>query len=117
MWECSGLTEEQYNQFRAQFLSLDQNKDGLITVEEVQQVMAGAGLVCRLEEINRMMETCDRNKDGHCSWSEYLGLMLILLRRQVEQDTNRRAFTLADTNKDGRVTLQELSQFFKIGSV
>ena len=62
MWECSGLTEEQYNQFRAQFLSLDQNKDGLITVEEVQQVMAGAGLVCRLEEINRMMETCDRNK-------------------------------------------------------
>ena len=64
MWECSGLTEEQYNQFRAQFLSLDQNKDGLITVEEVQQVMAGAGLVCRLEEINRMMETCDRNKVG-----------------------------------------------------
>ncbi|KAI9024327.1 hypothetical protein CLU79DRAFT_746598 [Phycomyces nitens] len=57
------------------FQQFDKNKDGLISRQELEQVMADLGERMTAQEIKDMMDEADTNKDGFIDFEEFKHLL------------------------------------------
>ncbi|XP_072220133.1 solute carrier family 25 member 24, like isoform X3 [Leuresthes tenuis] len=63
------------DQFHGLFVKLDQNKDGLISVEELHEEMRKHGILSADRKVQNIIDSYDKDKDGLLDYKEFLGYM------------------------------------------
>lgn len=89
------------------FEALDTNKDGVITVAELQQAAEQEGLTNVKEQVARLMHGVDVNENTAIDYNEFLAATM---ERSVyvRDEHIRRAFQHFDQDMDGHITVQDL---------
>ena len=63
------------------------------------------------EDWNQIIEECDQNGDGVIDFQEFVSVCLD--RKALTQKNElRKAFSIIDTNQDGKVTLDDFQELF-----
>lgn len=69
------LTNEQKQEIKDAFDSIDSDGSGKLDVEELKIAMLALGLESKRDDINKIVEDMDKNKDGQISYEEFLELL------------------------------------------
>ncbi len=97
---------------RAQFATMDANHDGFITREEIQTSMEAM----MAEHRKAAFDAMDTNHDGSISRDEFMahhpdargmGGRRMMMMHEGDPDAGFGMFVMADSDKDGRVSLKE----------
>jgi len=119
------VSEEVWRRIRAQFDSLDQDRDGKITVKEIEEVMAAQNLDYSPQKIRVLIEKADTNHDGFVKWNEFLALMISEMRENdtegLDLEDNEpldvtealRAFKMFDEDNNGTIDIDEFKNAMK----
>ncbi|XP_062589441.1 uncharacterized protein LOC134251090 [Saccostrea cucullata] len=103
------LTQEQIDEFKKAFSSIDLNKDGKISKKELVDAAKLLGINITLEESKKLIESVDLNKDGSIGFEEYVLLMKdTFLQIDLNCERYKASFMLIDTNNDGVISFEEL---------
>ena len=99
---------EQSGRLRTLFEKLDLNKDGRIDGEELAEGLHNMGYVyISKEQIEMFLQRSDASRSGDLSLKEFVEHL------QKHEKQLHFVFSKLDTNKDGRVTSEEIKVAFK----
>ncbi|KAG8476633.1 hypothetical protein CXB51_030083 [Gossypium anomalum] len=90
------------------FNQFDKNNDGKISVSELDEVLKALGCSSPEEEIKRVMEELDVDKDGFINLSEFINLCSSSFDTANAETELREAFELYDQDKNGLISAEEL---------
>jgi len=107
------LSEAEVDALQKTFNLMDEDKNGVITLVELQHAMhKAAGSPIQQKEIERIMKTVDVDNNGSLSFEELrFSYLHFKLTRKIER--LNAAFQRLDTNHDGRITLDDLRKCVK----
>ena len=116
------LTDSQIENMKNEFLKLDVDGDGTITVDELANVLRALSphLDVTEDDIRRALNDIDRNGDGIVNVEEYFKSrkyktnMDLLHRALVLRSTIRKEFEDFDQDQNGYVTQDELISVIQI---
>ncbi|KAL6104109.1 uncharacterized protein ACO6RY_13908 [Pungitius sinensis] len=94
-------------QFRGLFAKLDKNKDGLISVSELENEMKKHGILLVDRKVQNIIDSYDKNKDGLLDYKEFLNYMMDRERKWKIH------FHDLDKNKCGVIDQEEIICLFK----
>merc|ERR1711920_538648 len=101
------LNEDQIKALRETFMSLDGNGDGKLTVNEMKEGIAKAGLKEIPQDLQQIMEDVDSDGSGVIDYTEFLAATLDK-RVYMKEDVCWSAFRVFDRNGDGKISPDEL---------
>ena len=101
------LSKEQIEELQAAFEIFDKDSDGVITIQELEEVVRSLGQVTRPEDVKEMISQLDADNSGTVDFHEFLMMMGRKMAAGEEEDELRQAFTVFDDNKDGFIRLQQ----------
>merc|ERR1712226_1477458 len=101
------LNEDQIKALRETFMSLDGNGDGKLTVNEMKEGIAKAGLKEIPPDLQQIMEDVDSDGSGVIDYTEFLAATLDR-RVYMKEDVCWSAFRVFDRNGDGKISPDEL---------
>jgi len=107
------MTDDELSNLKKTFAAMDENGDGVITVQEMKNAIQkwGGGDAKNQDNefLMNLMKTADVDGDGALSYSE---LLVTCVQRKVNAKEERlwNAFCKLDLNGDGRVTKDEIEQ-------
>ena len=120
------VSEPDMQRIKSQFLKLDQNGDGMITIEEMRKALNAAGQDYTLKEVQKLVKKADKNGDGRVVWEEFFTMMSEYYQKEdgkesikniegkeatvEEYDQAMQAFKLFDKNGDGFIDISELKE-------
>jgi len=107
---ASQLTDNEIKALREMFMSLDANGDGLLTVGELKEGIAKAGLKDIPADLKEILEGIDSDGSGQIDYTEFLAATLdrrVYGKKTVLWD----AFRVFDRNGDGNIGKDELRSF------
>lgn len=110
------LTEEHIGSLRQVFNALDDNGDGMLTVEEVKEGLSQAGLVEVPASLQQAIEGLDLDGSGCIDYSEFLAAALER-KHYLQEDACRNVFTFFDRDGNGTISPEELQQVLNSGSL
>jgi calcium-dependent protein kinase len=113
---ASQLNEVQIKSLRETFLSLDSNGDGLLTLAEMRDGLAQAGITELPDDLKEIMEGLDADGSGVIDYTEFLAAT-IEKRQYIQEDVCWTAFRVFDMNGDGKITPNELRMVLNNGNV
>merc|ERR1712087_803579 len=113
---ASQLNEVQIKSLRETFLSLDSNGDGLLTLSELKEGLAQAGITELPHDLKQIMEGIDADGSGVIDYPEFLAAT-IEKRQYIQEDVCWTAFRVFDVNGDGKITPSELRMVLSDASV
>lgn len=102
------LTEEQIAEFKEAFQIFDKDGSGNITTKELGTVMRSLGQNPSEEELKKMIDEVDYNRDGTVDFKEFLGLMARQMKECEAVDELIEAFKVFDRDGNGVITSHEL---------
>ena len=110
------LTKDQVQKMKAEFLALDADGDGTITVNELENVLRSmrGKLKASDADIKRAIKEIDKDGDGTIDLEEYLKSrknktnMDLIHRALVQRSRVRKEFERFDADKSGYITKEEL---------
>ena len=95
------------------FNEFDKNKDGLLTFEEIDHAFTryctnkGLQNFTQKNKLIQMLDEIDTEKTGHISYEQFLRISID--QREILNENNlRSAFEKFDTNKDGKLSKEEI---------
>jgi Ca2+-binding EF-hand superfamily protein len=71
------ITEQQLQELRTQFELWDKDKNGVLTENEIRDVLSSSGMQTGGDWVREFIRECDTNRDGKISWPEFLRLMTV----------------------------------------
>jgi calcium-dependent protein kinase len=92
------------------YFALDANKDGHITRNELHKALQDKFGVDD-EELQRMLNAMDSNKDGEIHYSDFLAAM-VSTKIELEDGTLMTTFQKFDTDRTGYITVKNLRGIF-----
>merc|ERR1719265_1855112 len=101
------LGEGQIKALRDTFMALDENGDGLLTVNEMKQGLANAGLKEIPPDLQQIMEEVDSDGSGVIDYTEFLAATLDK-KVYMAEDVCWQAFRIFDRNGDGKICKKEI---------
>lgn len=106
------MTENDLAELKQQFMSIDKDGNGVITMAELAQAVGCIGHGVMTEEVLQMLQGVDVDGDGLIDYPEFLAATV---RRNVvnKQEHLINAFNYFDTRKQGVITKADLVQFMK----
>ena len=110
------LTKEQITKMKSEFLALDADGDGTITVKELENVLRSmrGKLKASDADIKRAIKEIDKDGDGTIDLEEYLKSrrnktnMDLIHRALVQRSRVRKEFERFDADGSGYITKEEL---------
>ncbi|CAK8997022.1 unnamed protein product [Durusdinium trenchii] len=103
------LNEDQIKQLRDVFMMIDGNGDGFLTVNELKEGLAKAGLKDIPPDLLQIMQEVDSDGSGNIDYTEFLAATLDK-RMYIQEDVCWSAFRVFDRNGDGKISMEELQQ-------
>lgn len=100
------LTKEQIEELQSAFEIFDKDNDGVITIQELGEVVRSLGQVSRPEDVQEMIRELDVDKSGTVDFHEFLIMMGRKMTAGEEEDELRQAFHVFDNNNDGFIRLE-----------
>ena len=97
------LDVSQIKDLKEAFMSLDSEKNGYLSAEEVQQGLISAGYTIAANEIREIMMNVNFRKDGRINYSEFLAATLES-RALLDDDAIWNAFNALDVDRSGFIT-------------
>ena len=115
------LSEKDIEKLQKEFLELDGDGDGTITVEEIGKVLRSMRTQLKVSEseIKRVLRDIDKDGDGVINMKEYFGNMKnktdrhLIHRALVHRSKARKQFEKFDKDGSGFVTMEEIKQVFE----
>ena len=101
------LTKEQIEELQAAFQIFDKDSDGVITIQELEEVVRSLGQVTRPEDVKEMISQLDADNSGTVDFHEFLMMMGRKMNTGEEEDELRQAFHVFDDNNDGFIRLEQ----------
>jgi len=109
------LTEEDKKELRATFDILDDDKDGSLSLSEIQTVLFGSFVMASISEVEELMNNIDTDKDGKITYEEFEAFAirkgLVPVSADVVSEDLRDAFEVLDTDKSGFIDVEEFKKF------
>ena len=114
------LTEEQIESMKGEFLTLDSDGDGTITIKELEKILLSMRnkLRCSEIDIQHFLKDIDKNGDGQIDLKEYHKIMKdksnrdLIHRALVHRSTARKRFARFDKDGSGYITEDEIREGF-----
>jgi len=108
------MPDAQKDELRQTFEAMDKNNDGLLTLEELKEGLAGCSEVNMAEvDMVALFHEMDTDGEGHVEWTEFLAALSsqsMLSSKHACQE----AFAVLDVDRDGRISLDELHQMLNL---
>ena len=100
------IKPETFQEMKLIFMSLDQDRDGRLSREELQKGFELAKME-NTEIVDKVMAACDADRSGYIEFSEFL-TATVNWGQVLDQKTVEAAFAIFDEDCDGRVSAKEL---------
>jgi len=110
------LGDTQIKALRDTFMQLDGNGDGLLTVNEMKEGLAKAGLKEIPPDLQQIMEEVDSDGSGVIDYTEFLAATLDRAA-YIKEDVCWSAFRIFDRNGDGKISKNEIEAMLGSGDV
>eukprot|EP01083_Nonionella_stella_P225097 800605_1 len=108
------LTQEEISNFKERFNSFDKNKDGKITIKELEEVEIALAMNPTKDHLDKEFNAADINGNGEIDFNEFCKGMEIQKEKDLkktEQDIQN-TFNLFDKDKNGFIDEIELKEGF-----
>jgi len=92
------IEEKENKELTALFNSIDTDKDGYLTKEEISSALASAGITDYQDKAEEIMKAADLNANGALEYSEFLAAAMRKYTIQNE-DLLKKAFNVKKNNK------------------
>merc|ERR1712110_119118 len=103
------LTREERAKVREDFLKIDENKRGTISLQELKKVIE-ASFDITDQEARKIFDTLDSSQDEEIHYSEFLAAM-VSTRIEMHDDMLRAAFNKFDSDHSGFITVDNIGRF------
>ncbi|EER11618.1 Calcium-dependent protein kinase, putative [Perkinsus marinus ATCC 50983] len=110
------LPDEEIEQLKQIFISIDKNGDGQLTVHEIIEGINHADLKEVPENLAEIMKQVDADGSGVIDYTEFIAATLDR-KKYIQEDLLWAAFRVFDVDGDGKITRKELSQVLHNGTV
>ena len=102
------ISEQAINEFKEAFNIFDKDKDGYITVKELDQIMKNLGQSPTESELQNMINEVDIDRNGTIDFREFLGIMMKKLKETDSEDELIEVFKIFDSDGNGLINSNEL---------
>ncbi|XP_071088358.1 uncharacterized protein [Haliotis cracherodii] len=109
------LTQSEREQYTKLFLRVDTNGDGWMNLAELSVLCEVLGYKLDQSKIQSLFNSLDTDKNLKVTLDEFLAAMPQIEPKERKCANLRRLFTMADTNKDGLLSADELSRILTTG--
>jgi calcium-dependent protein kinase len=111
------LTEDETRQFVEVFNSLDENCDGVLTMEEIQKglELCNFGDKFKNDDIIKMFNDMDVDKNGLINFTEFISAMMDY-EKYVKKEHLLECFNNYDIDKSGKISFEEFCDMIQPGS-
>lgn len=106
---CQMVTSREVEDLRKIFIELDLNGDGSISIQELEQGLNRVKLETSYN-IQDILDQCDANLTGVIDYTEFLTATLNW-KKSLSQERLEMAFQAYDTDKNGKISLEEMKEF------
>jgi Ca2+-binding EF-hand superfamily protein len=116
---ASNLTEEEIAKIKTQFLSLDEDGSGELSIDELSSILKDPKLKMTPEDVNHLMTEFDIDGSGTINVCEFLILMSkrknrkMIHRAIILRTSIRKAFKEMDLDGNGFITRKEFKCVMK----
>jgi len=104
----SHFSEEQVAEFRDAFSAYDKDSDGVITANELINVLRSLGLSLTDGEVRDMIKAIGADENGMITFPEFLTIMTEKVRDSDSEEELKQVFKMADTDGNGTISAAEL---------
>ena len=109
------LTGEEFEAIKEAYLSIDTNRDGIISEEELVNAALDQVKGCTEEDIEAIKLMCDLEKDGTMTFCEFLEMMAEFEYNKDQSELGLKAmFKAFDRNGDGILSKDEIKRAWKM---
>merc|ERR1712139_715814 len=102
-----GLQDKEIEELKNLFISLDDNGDGQLTMEEITSGLGKLGMEGMGARMLKIMEECDTDGNGVIDYTEFLAATLDR-KRVIQRDVCWNAFRVFDKDGSGKIDTDEL---------
>ncbi|CAL5989821.1 Calmodulin [Hexamita inflata] len=107
------LLEDVINEYKEAFQTLDQDRDGFITVADIARLLSSLNQKPTQNELNDLMLTLDPEQSGQISFIQFVKLLVLVNRNFDREESLRSVFLCFDRNGDGNLNSQEIYYVLK----
>lgn len=111
-----GLDDNEMKALRETFVALDTDSNGILTIAEVRDGLAKAGLKEIPADLQQMMEGIDADCSGAIDYTEFCAALLDR-KTYMQEDICWAAFRVFDKNGDGKISQAEIQEVLANGTV
>ena len=102
------ISEQAINEFKEAFNIFDKDKDGYITIKELDQIMKNLGQSPTEAELQYMINEVDIDGSGTIDFKEFLGIMMKKMKETDSEDELIEVFKIFDSDGNGLINSNEL---------
>ena len=102
------ISEQAINEFKQAFNIFDKDKDGYITIKELDQIMKKLGQTLTESELQNMINEVDIDGSGTIDFRDFLGIMIKRLKETDGEDELIEVFKIFDSDRNGLINSSEL---------
>ncbi|CAD7971967.1 unnamed protein product [Amoebophrya sp. A120] len=110
------MTDDSTKQLRDLFHQLDADNDGTLTIDEITEGMAKAGLQDNKEQLTELIKQVDSDGSGRIDYTEFLAAT-IDKRHYAKESACYAAFKVFDQDGNGFIDKQELANVLADGDL
>lgn len=107
MWMATNLPKEEIEGLKQMFMSIDTDRSGTITVEELKKGLQKKGIAVSDNEMSRIMNDIDVDGNGVIDYEEFIAATISVNKLESEEQLVK-AFEHFDTDNSGYITRDEL---------
>ena len=102
------ISEQAIKEFKEAFDIFDKDKDGYITIKELDQIMKNLGQSPTESELQDMINEVDIDGSGTIDFRDFLEVMMKRLKETDSEDELIEIFNILDTDGNGLINSNEL---------